>query len=154
METDLLGGIGIGIIAIGGRWYGSIRHLPPLRTILLLYFLHVFVLVRPLPLTIQSVATASARAHNVRLEETGDLSYVHTLQFLPIQRSVQREVQIKEILGTVILIHTDILQLEFDLDIIVGEKGGELDELIPKILNELVIDIGDPSLQLDGDILE
>jgi hypothetical protein len=44
------------------------------------------------------------------------------------------------------LIHADIFQLKVDLDVVVGQKGGELDELVPEILDELIVDVGDPGL--------
>lgn len=44
--------------------------------------------------------------------------------------------------------------MELDLDVMVGEERGELDELIPEIFDKLVIDVGDPSLHLDRYILE
>jgi hypothetical protein len=52
------------------------------------------------------------------------------------------------------LVHADVLELEVDLDVVVGEEGGEFDELVSEVLDELVVDVGDPGLQFDGDVLE
>lgn len=52
------------------------------------------------------------------------------------------------------MVHADVLELEIDFDVVIGEEGGELDELVPEILDELIIDVGDPCFQLDGDVLE
>jgi hypothetical protein len=51
------------------------------------------------------------------------------------------------------LVHSNIPELKLGLDEIVGQKGGELDELVPEILDKLVIDVGDPGFQFDGDVL-
>jgi hypothetical protein len=52
------------------------------------------------------------------------------------------------------LIHAYVLELEVDFDVVVCEEAGELDELIAEVLNELIVDVGNPGLQLDGDVLE
>jgi hypothetical protein len=44
--------------------------------------------------------------------------------------------------------------LEIDFDIVIGQKGGELDKLVSKIFNELIINVGDPSLEFDGNVLK
>jgi hypothetical protein len=44
--------------------------------------------------------------------------------------------------------------LECDFDVVVGEEGGELDDLIPEVLDELIVDVRDPGFQLDGNVLE
>jgi hypothetical protein len=44
--------------------------------------------------------------------------------------------------------------LELDFYVVIGEEGGELDELVSEIFDELIIDVGDPSLEFDGNVLE
>jgi hypothetical protein len=91
---------------------------------------------------------------DVRLEEGGDLSDVARLQLLAVAVSVDFEVEVQEIFCGVLLVHADVLELELCDDVVVGEEGTELDKLIPEIFNELVVDIADPGLQLDGHVLE
>lgn len=64
------------------------------------------------------------------------------------------EVKIKEILSSVVLIHSNVLELKIDLDAIIGKEGRELDELVSKIFDELIVDVGNPGLELDWDVLE
>ena len=51
------------------------------------------------------------------------------------------------------MIHADIFELEVDAEVAIGEEGGKLNQLVPEVLNELIIDIGYPSLQLDWHVL-
>lgn len=52
------------------------------------------------------------------------------------------------------MIHPDIFQLEINLDVIIGQKRRELDNLIPKVLNKLIVNVGNPCLESDGYVLE
>jgi len=44
------------------------------------------------------------------------------------------------------MIHTNIFEFELNFDKVVGEVRGELNELIPEIFYELIVDVGDPRL--------
>jgi hypothetical protein len=87
-------------------------------------------------------------------EDVSDFAYVVGLDFFFLERSAEFEVKIEEVLGLIILIHSDVFELKFDLDVIIGQEGAKLDELISEIFNELIIYIADPGLQLDRYILE
>lgn len=52
------------------------------------------------------------------------------------------------------MIHSYVFELELDFYVVIGEEGGELDELVSEIFDELIIDVGDPSLEFDGNVLE
>jgi hypothetical protein len=52
------------------------------------------------------------------------------------------------------MIHADIFEFELNFDTIISEIIREFNELISKVLNELIINIRDPGLQSDGYILE
>jgi hypothetical protein len=144
--------------AVGGRrdgvilhLHGGISYLPGLGGVLGRGFLDVLVLVA-FALTVEGVVGIAA--DDVGLEEVGDFADVHALQFFAVDGGIVGEVEVEEVLGAVVLVHADVLELEFDLDVAVGEEGGELDELVAEVLDELVVDVGDPGLQLDGDVLE
>lgn len=57
---------------------------------------------------------------------------------------IHLKAKIQKVLGPIILIHAYIFELKLGLDTVVSQKWGELDELVPKALDELIIDIGDP----------
>ena len=44
--------------------------------------------------------------------------------------------------------------MEVYSDVVVGEEGRKFDHLVSEILNELVVDVGDPSLEFDGNVFE
>jgi hypothetical protein len=48
------------------------------------------------------------------------------------------------------LVHADVTELELDLYLIFSQKRGESNELIPEILDEVIIDILNPSFNLYG----
>ena len=61
---------------------------------------------------------------------------------------------VHEIFGLIVLVHAYVFEVEFNLDEVVGKERAEADQLVPESLNELIIDIGDPSLDLDGHVLK
>ena len=52
------------------------------------------------------------------------------------------------------MIHADVFELELYFDVVVGEEGRKFDELVSEIFNKLIVDVGDPCLQFDGDVLK
>lgn len=161
MKGGLLAVVIAVIGSISRRRDSSIIDLPRLGGILGWWgFLHILVLIaspfvivgRLLALTIQRIVIVIT--HDIRFEQVGNFPYVHTLQFFAIHPRIVGKIQIQEILGAIILIHADALELEIDLDVVISQKGREFDELVPEVLDELVVDIGDPGLQLDRDVLE
>ncbi len=114
----------------------------------------MFILIGFFSFAVERVTVAVGRADDVGFEEAGDFADVDALQFFAIDGGVEGEVEVEEVLGAVVLVHADVFELEVDFDVVVGEEGGELDELVPEVLDELVVDVGDPGLQLDGDVLE
>ena len=52
------------------------------------------------------------------------------------------------------MVHSDILQLELDLYLVVGQERGKLYELVLKGLYELVVDVRYPGLYLDRNVLK
>ena len=68
-------------------------------------------------------------------------------------RKIDFEVQVKKILSSVVVIHADIFELEVNAEIAIGQKGGKLNQLVPEVLDKLIIDIGYPSLHLDRHVL-
>ncbi len=52
------------------------------------------------------------------------------------------------------MIHADVFESELNFDKVIGQVRGKLDNLIPKVLNKLIVDVGYPCLQPDGHILE
>jgi len=114
----------------------------------------MFMLIGFFAFAVERVTVGVGRADDVGFEEAGDFADVDALQFFAIDGGVEGEVEVEEVLGAVVLVHADVFELEVDFDVVVGEEGGELDELVPEVLDELVVDVGDPGLQLDGDVLE
>ncbi len=51
------------------------------------------------------------------------------------------------------MVHANILQGEVYPDTIVGQVGEELYELVPEVFDKMIIDVGDPSLDFDRDVL-
>ena len=64
------------------------------------------------------------------------------------------KVEVKEVLSSVVVIHAYVFELKVYFDIVIGQKRGKLDELIPEVFNELLIDVGDPCFHLDGNVLK
>ncbi len=91
---------------------------------------------------------------DVRPKECSYLSRVMGSEPLPIQRRIKVKVEIQEVFSTVILVHAYIAQLKVYLYVLLREEGGKCDELVPKIFNELVVNVGDPDLKLDGHVLK
>lgn len=87
------------------------------------------------------------------MEEVTDISYVSRLKFFFGGRRVDLKVEIKEVLGLVIVVHANVLQGEVYPDAIVGQVGEELYELVPEVFDKMIIDVGDPSLGFDRDVL-
>ena len=52
------------------------------------------------------------------------------------------------------MVHTYVFELEVDFDEVVGEERGEFDELVSEVLDELIIDVGNPGLEFDGYVLK
>lgn len=141
-------------LPIGRRRDWSIIRLVLILCLLSKLFIGLEFIILGWSFTITDNASCGIVAKNIRFEETSDLPYVGWLQFLPIDGRIDCEIDIQEILRTVILVHSDVLELEVDFDVIIGEEGRELDELVSEIFDELIINIGDPCFQFDGDVLE
>ena len=60
--------------------------------------------------------------HDVGPEAVGDVLDVGALQFLPVDVVDDLEVEVKEVLGAIVLVHSDVFELEVDLDEAVGQK--------------------------------
>lgn len=97
-------------------------------------------------LTVYWIDWGWAGIHDIGFEQIGDLSDVVGLEFFSIDGWIHFEVKIKKIFGTIILIHSYIFELKVDPDVMIGKEWWEFDELISKILNELIINIGNPGL--------
>jgi hypothetical protein len=52
------------------------------------------------------------------------------------------------------MVHSDIFKLKIDFDAVIDKEIWEIDELIPKILDELIVDVGYPRLKLYGNVLK
>ncbi len=52
------------------------------------------------------------------------------------------------------MVHADVFEFEVDFDEVVGEVRWELDDLVSEILDELIVDVGNPGLQSDGYVLK
>lgn len=83
---------------------------------------------------------------DIRSEKVSNFPDVVRLEFLSIDWRIYLKIKIKEVFGPVILIHADVAKLKLYLDVIIGKKGWEFDQLISEVFNELIIDIGDPCL--------
>ena len=137
----------IGIIGfVSGRGNWSIMNFASILSIFGRLFVVFEVITCSLTFAIYGVDWSGASIHNIGLEEIGNLSNIVGFEFLAIERWIHFEVKIKKILGPIILIHAYIFELKVDFDEVIGEKGWEFDELISKILNELIINIGNPCL--------
>lgn len=91
---------------------------------------------------------------NVRLEQISYLSNVVALEFLAIETAVMLKIKVEEILGSVVLIHAYVFELKLYFDVVIGEIGWKLDQLVSKVFNKLIVDIRYPGLQLDRHILK
>ena len=60
---------------------------------------------------------------DVGFEEVGDLADVVAFEFLAVDGAVVLEVEVDEVLGVVVLVHADVLELELHLDVTVGQVG-------------------------------
>ncbi len=76
-----------------------------------------------LSLTLNRINWGGTSVHNVRLEQIGYLPDVVGLEFFAVDGGVHLKVEIKEILGPIILIHPYIFELEFDSDVVIGKEG-------------------------------
>ena len=81
------------------------------------------------------------------------MSDVIELELFFGNRKIDFEVQVQKVLSSVVVIHADIFELEVNTEVAIGEEGGKLNQLVPEVLNELIIDIGYPSLELDRHVL-
>lgn len=52
------------------------------------------------------------------------------------------------------MVHANVFEFEIDFDKVVGEVWWELDNLVSEILDELIVDVGNPGLQSDGYVLK
>ena len=91
---------------------------------------------------------------DIGFEKVGEFSDVVGFQFLPVYACIKLEVDVQKVLGAVVLVHADIFELELDLNVVIGQKRRKLDKLVPKMFNELVVDVGDPGLQFYGDVFK
>lgn len=90
---------------------------------------------------------------DVRPEERKHLSMIVVLKDLLIRPFIHLEIEIKKVLGFVILVHTHILKCQFYTYIAFRQILSQFDELPTKTLNELLIDVLDPRLHTNGHIL-
>ena len=90
----------------------------------------------------------------VGFEEVGNFSDVGGLEFFTIEVWVDLEIEVEEVLGTVVLVHADVPELEVDFNVVVGEEGGKFDKLVPEVFNKLIVYVADPGFQLYGDVLK
>ena len=90
----------------------------------------------------------------VGFKKVGNFPDVVGFQFLSVYIWVEIKVNVEEVFGAVVLVHAYILELKVDDDVVVGQEGGKLDELVSEILDELVIYVGNPGLEFDGDVFE
>lgn len=91
---------------------------------------------------------------NVRLEQVGNISNVLWFKLLFIESWIIGKRGVKEVLSAIIMVHTDVFELEVDFDEVVGQIWWELDDLVSKILDELIIDVGNPGLKSDWYVLK
>ena len=92
--------------------------------------------------------------HNIWFEKVGYVPNICRLQFLTINATTNLKIKIHKIFGVVVLVHAYISKLELNFDGVVGEERWKFDELVPEILYKLVVDVGNPGLQLDRNILK
>ncbi len=93
-------------------------------------------------------------AFYVGFEEIGDVTDVLGLEFFLVQGRVVDEGRVEKVLGAIVMIHADVLESELDLDEVVGQVGRKLYNLVPEVLDKLVVDVRNPRLQPDRHILE
>lgn len=53
---------------------------------------------------------------------------------------------VQKVLSAIIMIHTNVFQLELNDDTVVGQVMRELNQLIPEILDKLIVDVRYPCL--------
>ncbi len=58
---------------------------------------------------------------DVWLEKVGDVADVLGFEFLFVEGGVKSERGVEEVLGAVVMVHTDIFEFEVDFDEVVGE---------------------------------
>ena len=52
------------------------------------------------------------------------------------------------------MVHSDVLEFEIDFDKVFGQFWWEFDNLISKVFNKLIIDVGDPGFEPDRYVFE
>jgi hypothetical protein len=63
----------------------------------------------------------------IGFKKVGNLPDIVRFKFLSVYIRIKIEVNVKEIFGPVILVHTYISKLKIDDDVIVGEEGRKFD---------------------------
>lgn len=91
---------------------------------------------------------------NVRFEKIWDVSDILWLKFFFINWGVINKGRIQKIFGSIIMIHTDVFKFEFNFDEVIGEIWWEFNQLVSEIFYKLIVNVGYPCLQSDGDVLE
>jgi hypothetical protein len=98
------------IIFVGGRRNRSVLHT---RRV----FCHVFRVI-----SVAFGGLGETGVGEVGLEETGDIADVDRFKFFFGVEGDDVEVEVKEVLGVVVVIHPDVLELKVDLDAVVGQE--------------------------------
>ena len=70
-----------------------------------------------------------------------------------IKLFIEFEVEVKVVFGSIIFVHSDIVEGESDIDVALGKVLSKFDKLSAEALDELLIDVGDPGLHANGYIL-
>ena len=92
--------------------------------------------------------------YSVRMDNFSNLGFILLKQEVFADESIDFVIETNKIFGLVVLVHTNIFKFEIDKYAVFGEVVGELKELEPEGFNELRVDVGDPGLDFDGDVLE